>query len=170
MASRIKEIPKGFHTVTPYLIVTDSARAIDFYKRAFGAEELLRVDGPDGKVAHAELKIGSSIIMLSDEMPGYSRSPQSLGGTAVNIYLYVKDVDQVFNQAVAAGAKIAMPLSDMFWGDRYGQVTDPFGHSWSLATHKEDVHPEELRKRAKAAMAKVAVSGSCSGKRDQTFA
>jgi PhnB protein len=156
MATRIKEIPKGFHTVTPYLIVTDGARAIDFYKRAFGAEELLRLDGPDGKVAHAELKIGDSIIMLSEEMPGHTRSPQSLGGTAVDIMLYVKDADQVFNRAVAAGAKVAMPLSDMFWGDRYGQVTDPFGHSWSLATHKEDVPPEELRKRTKAAMAKMA--------------
>jgi PhnB protein len=156
MASRIKEIPKGFHTVTPYLIVTDSARAIDFYKRAFGAEELLRLDGPDGKVAHAEIKIGDSIIMLSEEMPGHTRSPQSLGGTAVDIMLYVKDVDQVFNRAVDAGAKVTMPLSEMFWGDRYGQVTDPFGHSWSLATHKEDVPPEELRKRTKAAMAKMA--------------
>jgi PhnB protein len=156
MASKVREIPKGFHTVTPYLIVTDGARAIDFYKRAFGAQELLRLDGPDGKVAHAELKIGDSIIMLSEEMPGHTRSPQSLGGTAVDIMLYVKDVDQAFNQAVAAGAKITMPLSDMFWGDRYGQVTDPFGHSWSLATHKEDVLPEELRKRTQAAMAKMA--------------
>ena len=155
MASQIKEIPKGFHTATPLLTVTDSARAIDFYKRAFGAEELLRVDGPGGKIAHAEIKIGDSIIMLSDEMPGCSRSPQSLGGTAVEIFLYVKDVDQVFNRAVAAGAQIAMPLNDMFWGDRYGKVTDPFGHSWSLATHKEDVHPEEMRKRAKAAMAEM---------------
>jgi len=156
MASKVREIPKGFHTVTPYLIVTDGARAIDFYKRAFGAQELLRLDGPDGKVAHAELKIGDSIIMLSEEMSGHTRSPQSLGGTAVDIMLYVKDVDQAFNQAVAAGAKITMPLSDMFWGDRYGQVTDPFGHSWSLATHKEDVLPEELRKRTQAAMAKMA--------------
>ena len=156
MASRIKEIPKGFHSVTPYLTVTDSARAIDFYKRAFGAEELYRVDGPDGKVAHAEIRIGDSIVMLSDEMPGWSRSPQSLGGTPVNIFLYVKDVDGVFNRAVAAGAKVAMPVSDMFWGDRYGQVTDPFGHSWSLATHKEDVPLEELRERTKAAMAKMA--------------
>ena len=157
MASKVREIPKGFHTVTPYLIVTDGTRAIDFYKRAFGAQELLRLDGPDGKVAHAELKIGDSIIMLSDEMPGCTmRSPQSLGGTAVDIFLYVKDVDHVFNQAVGAGAKVAMPLNDMFWGDRYGQVMDPFGHSWSLATHKEDVPPEELRERAKAAMAKMA--------------
>jgi len=157
MASRIREIPKGFHTATPHLILIDSAQAIDFYKRAFGAEELFRVDGPDGKVGHAEIKIGDSIIMLSDEMPGCTlRSPQSLGGTAGDIFLYVKDVDQVFNRAVAAGAKVAMPLTDMFWGDRYGQVTDPFGHSWSLATHKEDVQPEELRKRAKVAMAKTA--------------
>ena len=156
MASRVKEIPKGFHTVTPYLTVSDGARAIDFYKRAFGAEELSRVDGPDGKIAHAEIKIGDSIIMLCDEMPGWSRSPQSLGGTAVNIFLYVRDVDQVFSRAVAEGAKVGMPVSDMFWGDRYGQVTDPFGHSWSLATHKEDVPLEELRKRTKAAMAKMA--------------
>jgi PhnB protein len=156
MASRVREIPKGFHTVTPYLMVTDSAKAIDFYKRAFGAQELYRVEGPDGKVAHAEIRIGDSIIMLSDEMPGWSRSPQSLGGTPVNIFLYVKDVDGVFNRAVAAGAKVAMPVSDMFWGDRYGQVTDPFGHSWSLATHKEDVPLEELRERTKAAMAKMA--------------
>jgi len=156
MASRAKEIPKGFHTATPYLIVSDCARAIDFYKKAFGAEELFRMDGPEGKIGHAEIKIGDSIIMLSDEMPGHTRSPLSLGGTAVNIYLYLKDVDQVFHRAVAAGAKVAMPLSDMFWGDRYGQVTDPFGHSWSLATHKEDIRPEELRKRAEAAMAKTA--------------
>jgi len=156
MASRIREIPKGFHTATPYLIVTDSPRAIEFYKRAFGAEELFRVDGPDGKVGHAEIKIGDSIIMLSEEMPGHTRSPQSLGGTAVNIYLYVKDVDEVFNRAVAAGAKITVPLNDMFWGDRHGQVTDPFGHSWALATHKEDVPPQELRNRAKDAMSKMA--------------
>jgi len=156
MASRVKEIPKGFHTVTPYLTVTDSARAIEFYKRAFGAEELYRVEGPDGKVAHAEIKIGDSIIMLSDEMPGWGRSPQSLGGTAVDIFLYVEDVDRIFKRAVAAGAKVEMAVSDQFWGDRYGRVTDPFGHSWSLATHKEDVPPEELRKRAVAAMSKTA--------------
>jgi PhnB protein len=157
MASRVEEIPKGFHTATPYLTVKDGPGAIDFYKRAFGAEELFRMDVPGGKIGHAEIKIGGSIIMLSDEMPqGCCRSPESLGGTAVNIFLYVKDVDKVFQQAVEAGARISMPLSDMFWGDRYGQVTDPFGHSWSLATHKEDVHPEELRKRAEAAMAKMA--------------
>ncbi len=154
-ATRVRAIPKGFHTVTPYLVVRDAVQAIDFYKRAFGAEELLRVDAPQGRIGHAEIKIGDSIIMLSDEMPGASRSPQTLGGTPVTVFLYVKDVDEVFQKAVAAGAKIDMPVMDMFWGDRYGQVTDPFGHCWSLATHKEDVEPEELSKRAEAAMAKM---------------
>lgn len=156
MASQTRQIPEGFHTVTPYLVVRDAAGAIDFYKQAFGAEELFRLEGPPGKIGHAEIKIGDSIIMLADEMEsGNCRSPQSLGGTAVNILLYVKDVDQVFNQAVAAGAEVAMPLDDMFWGDRYGQVTDPFGHSWALATHKEDIPPEELQKRAQAAFAEM---------------
>jgi PhnB protein len=157
MGSRVEQIPKGFHTATPYLTVKDGPRAIDFYKRAFGAEERFRMDVPGGKIGHAEIKIGDSIIMLSDEMPqGCCRSPQTLGGTAVNIFLYVRDVDKVFQQAVDAGARITMPVSDMFWGDRFGQVTDPFGHSWSLATHKEDVLPEELHRRAEAAMAKMA--------------
>ncbi len=161
MASRAKPIPKGFHTVTADLIVRDAARAIDFYKRAFGAEELFRIEGLPGKIGHAELKIGDSIIMLADEMDGGTcRSPQSLGGTAVNISLYVKDVDQVFNQAVAAGAKVSMPVKDMFWGDRFGQVTDPFGHSWSIATHKEDLTMEEIRERARSAMAEMAQAHS----------
>ena len=156
MAARVDAIPKGIHTVTPYLVVRNAAQAIDFYKRALGAEELFRMDGPQGKIVHARLKIGDSVIMLSDEMPGSTcRSPQSLGGTPISIFLYVKDVDQVFQKAVAAGAKVNMPVTDMFWGDRYGQVTDPFGHAWSMATHKEDVAPEELRKRAEAAMAKM---------------
>ena len=156
MASQTRQIPEGFHTVTPYLVVRDAAGAIDFYKQAFGAEELFRLEGPPGKIGHAEIKIGDSIIMLADEMEsGNCRSPQSLGGTAVNILLYVKDVDRVFNQAVSAGAEVAMPLDDMFWGDRYGQVTDPFGHSWALATHKEDIPPEELQKRAQMAFAEM---------------
>ncbi len=156
MASQAKEIPEGFHTVTPYLVVRDAAGAIDFYKQALGAEELYRIEGPPGKIGHAEIRIGDSIIMLSDEMEsGDCRSPQALGGTAVNIFLYVKDVDQVFDQAVSAGAKVSMPVADMFWGDRFGQVTDPFGHSWSLATHKEDVPFEELRKRHETAMAEM---------------
>ncbi len=156
MASRIKPIPEGYHTITPNLTLSDATGAIDFYKRAFGAQETFRMNLPDGKVMHAELKIGDSMLMLADEMPGGKcRSPQSVGGTAVDIFLYVEDVDQVFKKAVAAGAKVEMPVTDMFWGDRYGKLTDPFGHSWSLATHKEDVNPEELRKRAQAAMEKM---------------
>lgn len=152
----VKPIPEGYHTVTPYLAVNDGARAIEFYKRAFGAQERNRMDGPQGKIGHAELKIGDSIVMLSDEMPGSGcRSPQSLGGTTVNIFLYVNDVDSVYNQAVRAGAKAEMPVADQFWGDRYGKITDPFGHSWSLATHKEDVAPAEMHKRAQEAMAKM---------------
>lgn len=156
MASTVKPIPEGFHTVTPYLVLHDAARAIEFYKRAFNATERLRMDGPAGKIGHAELQIGDSIIMLGDEMPGTgNRSPQSLGGSSTGIFLYVKDVDAAFQKAVSAGAKIEQPLQDMFWGDRYGKLTDPFGHSWSLATHKEDVAPAELKKRMQEAMAKM---------------
>lgn len=151
-----KPIPDGYHTVTPYLVVNDAARAIDFYQRAFGAKEVMRMNGPQGKIGHAELKIGDSTIMLSDEMPqAGGRSPQSLGGSTVGIFLYVKDVDSAFNQAVGAGARADKPPADMFWGDRYGKLTDPFGHQWSLATHKEDVAPQELQKRATEAMAKM---------------
>jgi len=156
MPAKTKPIPEGYHSITPYLTLNDAAKAIDFYKRAFGAKEMMRMDGPTGKIGHAELKIGDSMIMLSDEMPGAgAKSPKSLGGTTVNIFLYVEDVDSVFNQAVSAGAKADMALADQFWGDRYGKVTDPFGHSWSLATHKEDLTPQEISKRAKAAMEKM---------------
>jgi PhnB protein len=152
----VKPIPDGYRTVTPYLVVNQAADAIEFYKRAFGAKENMRMNGPAGKIAHAEMKIGDSVIMLSDEMPGSTmRSPHSIGGTAVGIFLYVEDVDSVFAKATSAGAKVEMPLANMFWGDRYGKVTDPFGHSWSLATHTEDVAPEEMGKRAKEAMAKM---------------
>jgi len=157
MPNVTKPIPQGFHTATPYLTVHDAARAIDFYKRAFGAQELVRMDGPGGKVGHAEIKIGNSIIMLGDETPGTpTRSPQSLGGTTAGVMLYVDNVDTVFNQAVSAGAQVESPIADMFWGDRYGRLRDPFGHSWSVATHKEDVAPAELTKRAQEAMAKMA--------------
>lgn len=157
MARQIKPVPEGYHTVTPYLTVNDGARAIDFYRRAFGAKEKSRMEGPPGKIAHAELTIGDSVIMLAEEMPGSGcRSPQSLGGSTVNIFLYVTDVDSVFNQAVNAGANVEMPVADMFWGDRYGKLKDPFGHSWSLATHKEDLAPAEIQKRGQAAMAKMA--------------
>jgi PhnB protein len=154
MAAKVKPIPDGFHSITPYLTVDNAKEAIDFYKRAFDAKETVRMDGPDGKISHAEVKIGDSILMVSDAMPG-ARTPRALNGTPVNIFLYVDDVDTVFNRARSAGAKVDAPLEDMFWGDRYGKLTDPFGHSWSVATHKEDVAPAEMKKRAEAAMAKM---------------
>jgi PhnB protein len=154
MAAQVKKIPAGYHSATPYLVVSDAARAIDFYKRAFGASELARMGTPEGKIGHAELKIGDSIIMLSDELMG-NRSPQTLGGSPVSIFLYVEDVDSVFNQAVNAGAKSDASPTDMFWGDRFGRLTDPFGHVWAIATNIEDVAPEEMKKRAKAAMAQM---------------
>jgi PhnB protein len=154
MPSKVQPIPKGYHSVTPYLVVEDAVRAVDFYQRAFGAKEIMRMATPSGKISHAELQIGDSMLMLSEEMPGSgNKSPRSLGGSPVGIFLYLEDVDSVFNQATRAGAKVEMPLADMFWGDRYGKVVDPFGHSWSLATHKEDVAPEEMKKRAEKAMA-----------------
>ena len=157
MANRVSPIPKGYHSVTPYLTVNDAARALEFYKRAFGAREVLRMDGPDGKIGHAEIKIGDSIVMLGDEMPGMSnRSPQSLGGTTGGVMLYVENADTVFDQAVSAGAQVESPLADMFWGDRYGRLKDPFGHSWSVATHIEDVAPAEMSKRMKDFAAKMA--------------
>jgi PhnB protein len=156
MPAKVKPIPDGYRTVTPYLVVNDGRGAIEFYKRAFRAKEVMRMDGPGGKIAHAELKIGDSMIMLSDEMPGSgARAPHSLGGTSAGVFLYVEDVDSIFQQAVSAGAKVETPLADMFWGDRYGKLTDPFGHSWSLATHKEDVAPEEMARRTREATAKM---------------
>lgn len=157
MPTQVKPIPDGYHTATPYLTVRDAAKAIDFYKRAFEATEMNRMEGPDGKVVHAELKIGDSVIMLGDEMPGSeTRAPQSFGGTTAGIFLYVKDVDAAFHKAITAGAKATAQPADMFWGDRYGKVMDPFGHAWSMATHKEDVAPAEMKKRAEAHMAKMA--------------
>jgi len=153
----VKPIPDGYRTVTPYLVVSSAAAAIDFYKRAFGAKEIARMDGPQGKIAHAEIKIGDSMIMLSDEMPGSdTKTPQSIGGTSVGIFLYLENVDKTFNQAVSAGAKAIMPPKDMFWGDRFGKLTDPYGHSWALATHKEDVAPAEMSRRMKEEMPKMA--------------
>jgi PhnB protein len=155
MKTNVKPIPEGYHTVTPYLIVKDGARAIEFYKNAFGAKELFRMPSPDGKIMHAELQIGDSRIMLTTESPqAGSRSPETLKGTPVGIFLYLDDVDAAYKRAVAAGAKEQQAPQDMFWGDRYGKVADPFGHEWQLATHKEDVSPEEVGKRAQAAMTK----------------
>ena len=148
-ALAVKPIPEGYHSITPYLTVRGADRAIDFYRRAFGAEELSRMNGPDGKtVMHAELKIGDSRFFLSDEVPGMEcRSPEALGGSPSGIYLYVRDVDETFRKAVAAGATVKHPLEDMFWGDRTGSVQDPYGHKWDLATRREDVPPEEMKRR-----------------------
>lgn len=152
-----RPIPEGHHTITPHLVVRDAAKAIDFYKKAFGAREMNRMTMPDGKIMHAELKIGDSMLYLADEFPGAGVSaPQSLGGPAVVFNLYVEDVDKLWGKAVAAGSTVRMPLDDQFWGDRYGQIVDPFGHSWGLATHKEDVAPAEMERRAREAMAKFA--------------
>jgi PhnB protein len=163
MAGKVNPIPQGYHTVTPYLVVKDGAKALDYYKQAFGATAVTRMDAPDGTVMHAEFKIGDSMIMLSGEM-GPCRSPQSLGGTPVSIFLYLEDVDSVYKQAVDAGAKADVPPQDMFWGDRFGRLTDPFGHEWALATHIEDVAPEEMKERAQKAMAQMAQgAGQASG-------
>src|SRR6266542_4248245 len=150
----VSPIPPGFHTITPHLVIRGAGDAIAFYQKAFGAEELMRMSGPDGKsVMHAELKIGDSVLFLADEFPGApSASPKKLGGTSVSVHLYVNDVDAWFNRAVAAGAQVAMPLMDMFWGDRFCKVMDPFGHEWSIAQHIEDVTPEECAKRSVEAM------------------
>lgn len=152
MPEKVNPIPEGYHSVTPYIVVNEGARAIEFYKQAFGATELFRMDGPDGKVNHAEIKIGDSNVMLADEHPEIgARSPRSLGGSPVSLMLYVEDVDAVVGRAVEAGATLKRPVADQFYGDRTGSVEDPFGHFWYVATHVEDVPPEELEKRAAAA-------------------
>jgi PhnB protein len=157
--SKVKPIPEGYHSLTPHIVVREAAKAIDFYKRAFGAEEFRRSPGPDGKsIMHAVLKIGDSFLILNDEFldtPCPTRAPQTVGGTATMLHLFVTDVDAVFNRAVADGAKALMPPMDMFWGDRYGQLVDPFGHAWSIATHKEDLTPQEVEQRAAAFFSKM---------------
>lgn len=146
-------IPPGFHTVTPILVVRGAAKAIEFWKRAFGAKERFRMDAPDGRIGHAEIQVGSSILMLSDEFPERgSLAPAGGANPPVNFYLYVTDCDKVFQQATQAGCTVKMPLMDMFWGDRFGTLQDPFGHVWSVATHKRDVSPEEMAKAAKEQM------------------
>ncbi len=151
-----RPVPEGYHTATPYLIVKGAADAIEFYKRAFGAQELMRFADPGGRVGHAEIKIGDSPIMLADEHPemGYV-GPQSLGGTTVSILLYVENVDEWFARAVAAGGKTLRPVQDQFYGDRSGTLADPFGHIWTVATHKEDVTEEEMHRRLKAMQQKA---------------
>jgi PhnB protein len=152
-------IPEGYHTISAYLAVDDAARAIEYYTKAFGAKEHGRMDAPGGKIGHAELQIGDSRIMLSDPFPQSStRPPKELGGTSASVFMYVEDVDAVVKQAADAGATITMEVADQFWGDRFGTITDPFGHVWSIATHVEDVPPEEMAERAKAAMAEMGSS------------
>ena len=148
---KTKYIPDGYHTATPYLIVNGAARALEFYKQVFGATELIRMPAPGGKVGHAEIRIGDSNIMLADEFPEMdARGPQAIGGTPVSLMLYFEDCDAVTTRAVASGAKVLRPVQDQFYGDRSGTVLDPFGHKWTIATHKEDLSAEELQKRAAA--------------------
>ena len=145
----VSKIPPGFHTVTPSLIVRNAAQALEFYKKALGAEERMCMKDPQGNVSHAEIKIGDSIVFITDESPAMgTKSPQTLGGTASNLYLYVEDVDSAFKRATDAGGKPTMPVTDMFWGDRFGQFIDPYGHTWGLSTHVEDVSEEETERRA----------------------
>jgi PhnB protein len=152
MAGKVKPIPDGYHTVTPYFTVKDAARAVEFYKQAFGAIEAMRMADPKGKIRHAEIRIGDSPIMIGDEFQEFPemRSFQALGGSPVSVYLYVEDVDAMFNRAVAAGAKVRSPIRDEFYGDRVGAVEDPYGLAWFIATHKEEVAPEEIVRRASA--------------------
>ena len=146
--SPVKPIPEGYHTATPYLCVKGAAEALTFYKKAFGATEIMRMDGPDGKIGHAEIKIGDSPIMLADEHPEMNfRSPKTLGGSPVSLMLYVEDVDAFAAKAVEAGLKVLRPVTDQFYGDRSGHFEDPFGHTWAISTHKEDVSPEEMARR-----------------------
>jgi PhnB protein len=149
-----KPIPDGYHTVTPYLAVEDAAKAIEFYKQAFGATERMRMDAPGGKIGHAEIEIGDSVVMLSDPFPQSTvKPPGEIGGTSASVFMYVEDVDAVVQRAVDAGATVTMEIEDMFWGDRFGSISDPFGHTWSVATHVEDLTPEEIAERGKTAMA-----------------
>ena len=147
----VTPIPDGYYSLTPYLVCKDAARAIEFYKHAFGAQEIVRMPGPNGQVMHAEVKIGNSMLMLSDENKERGHlSPASIGGTAVSLMFYTDDVDAVFSRAVSLGATTEQEPADMFWGDRMGNLADPFGHKWAIATHKEDVSPDEMQKRMAA--------------------
>ena len=152
MTTSVKPIPEGFHTVTPHLVVRGADQAIEFYKKAFGAVEVGRMPGPDGqRLLHAEIKIGDSFLFLNDEFPEMgARCPQTLGGSSCTLTLYLEDADAVWKRAVEAGAQVRLPLADQFWGDRYGKLVDPFGHEWALTTHREDLTPEEIRKRGEA--------------------
>ncbi len=153
----VKPIPEGYHTLTPFITVRNAERAIEFYKQAFGAQERGVMKGPDGKVMHAELKIGDSIIMLADEFPEFGVvGPTSAGGgSSMGLHIYIEDVDAAFDRAVKAGAKVEMPVAEQFWGDRYGKLKDPFGHKWSIATHTRDLSREEMKREMDEAMAQM---------------
>jgi PhnB protein len=162
MSGKVSYKPEGFYSVTPYLCVSDAARAIEFYKEAFGATEIMRMATPDGRIGHAEVKIGDCILMLADEFPGMNfSSPQTVGGVSAHFMLYDEDVDARVERAVAAGAKLTRPVADQFYGDRTGGVEDPFGHHWYIATHVEDLSPEEVKRRGDAELAKY--SAECAG-------
>jgi PhnB protein len=159
MAQAKRKVPEGYHTITPQLVLDNAAEAIDWYKRALGAQELMRSNGPDGKIMHAELQIGDSRIMVNDPMGG-GKGPKAFGGSPASLWVYVDDCDAVFNRAVAVGAKVTMPMADQFWGDRCGGFVDPQGYSWSIATHKEDLAPEEMNKRAQEFFKQFAQQGA----------
>jgi PhnB protein len=159
MSNSVSAIPKGYHSISPSLTCKNAARAMEFYKQVFGAEEIMRMPGPGGVIMHAEMRIGDSVIFLNDEIPGMAKAPDGTSLNPVYLFLYTEDVDSVCSRAVAAGSKITMPIANMFWGDRYGKFNDPFGHSWGVATHVEDVAPEEMERRSagwSASMAKAA--------------
>jgi PhnB protein len=156
MPSKVKPIPDGHHTVAPYLAIKNAVSALEFYKKAFGATETYKLIVPDGRLGHAEIRLGDSLIMLSDEFPEFGgKAPEALGGSPVSIHLYVEDVDAFVKRAVAAGARERKPVADQFYGDRSGQLEDPYGHLWWVATHKEDVAPEEMQKRVQALFARA---------------
>ena len=160
MARAAKGVPEGYHTITPQLTLDNAAQTIDWYKKALGAEEVSRSVGADGKIMHAEVRIGNSRIMVNDVMMGATKGPQAFGGSPASLWLYVNDSDALFNRAVAAGGTVQMPMADQFWGDRGGAVTDPEGYTWWIATHKEEVTPDEMEQRAKEFFKQMAHSGS----------
>ncbi len=156
MPTPVRPIPEGYHSISPALTCKDAARAIEFYKSVFGATEIMRMPGPGGVIMHAELRIGDSVIFLNDEIPGMTAGPSGSSINPVYLFLYTEDVDSIYNRAVSMGSKVVMPLENMFWGDRYGKFNDPFGHSWGVATHVEDVAPEEMTRRQAEWTAKMA--------------
>jgi len=162
MPDNVRPIPEGYHSLTPAITCKNAASAIDFYKEAFGATEINRMPGPSGMIMHSELRIGDSVIFVSDEFPGMSAAPTPGATPSSYLFLYAPDVDTIFNRAVAAGAQVSMPVVDMFWGDRYGKLTDPFGHSWGIATHVEDVAPDEMARRSAEWTAKMTKAAAVS--------